>query len=73
MGNEILLTVPEAAQRLSIGRSLLYRLLLEGAVASVKIGRSRRVPVSALEEFVRVKAAGTDVVNLVRESGKLSK
>jgi len=57
MADEILLTVREAARRLGIGRSLLYRLMLEGQVLSVKIGRSRRVPVSALEEFAKKKAA----------------
>jgi excisionase family DNA binding protein len=57
MADELLLTVGEAARRLGIGRSLLYRLMLEGQVLSVKIGRSRRVPVWALEEFARAKAA----------------
>lgn len=57
MADEILLTVREAARRLGIGRSLLYQLMLEGQVLSVKIGRSRRIPVWALEEFARKKAA----------------
>jgi len=57
MADEILLTVHEAARRLGIGRSLLYRLILEGQVLSVKIGRSRRVPVWALEAFAKKKAA----------------
>jgi len=56
MADEILLNVSEAARRLGIGRSLLYRLMLEGQVLSVKIGRSRRVPVWALEEFAKKKA-----------------
>jgi excisionase family DNA binding protein len=57
MADEILLTVREAARRLGIGRSLLYQLMLEGQVLSVKIGRSRRIPVWALEEFAKKKAA----------------
>jgi len=57
MADEILLTVREAARRLGIGRSLLYRLMLQGQVLSVKIGRPRRVPVWALEEFAKKKAA----------------
>jgi excisionase family DNA binding protein len=57
VADEILLTVREAARRLGIGRSLLYRLILEGQVLSVKIGRSRRIPVCALEEFAKKKVA----------------
>lgn len=63
MADEILLDVGEAARRLAIGRSLLYRLILEGHVQSVKIGRSRRVPVWALEEFVKTKVNDTKEVD----------
>lgn len=62
MADEILLSVSEAARRLGIGRSLLYRLILEGQILSVKIGRSRRVPLWALEEFVKVKVAEAEDV-----------
>lgn len=48
----LLLTVPEAAMRLGLGRSLIYQLVMSGELASVKVGRARRVPVSALEQFV---------------------
>ncbi|WP_223769520.1 excisionase family DNA-binding protein [Streptomyces huiliensis] len=46
------LTVEEAARRLSIGRTLMFRLLSQGAVKSVVIGRLRRVPVEALREYL---------------------
>ncbi len=53
MKTEPLLLTPEAAaERLTIGRSQMYELLKTGAVASVKIGRLRRIPVAALEEYV---------------------
>ena len=48
-----LLKVEEAAQLLSLGRSKLYQLVLAGAIPSVRIGRSRRVPVAAIEEYIR--------------------
>lgn len=48
----LLLTVAEAAAMLSINRSTLYRMLLEGQIRTIRIGRLRRVPVSALQEFV---------------------
>jgi excisionase family DNA binding protein len=54
---KLLLTVPEAAKALGVGRSLVYELLITGKLASVKIGRARRVPVSALELFVSRLAA----------------
>jgi excisionase family DNA binding protein len=48
----VLLTVPEAARVLGIGRSTLYELIARGAIETVHIGRACRVPTSAIEEFV---------------------
>jgi excisionase family DNA binding protein len=48
----LLLTVPEAAEALAISRSKLYELLASGAVASIRIDGSRRIPLSALQEYV---------------------
>ncbi len=53
MDEVLLLTVTEAARRLSIGRSLAYRYVQSGSLKSIKIGAARRVSVRALEEFVR--------------------
>jgi len=49
---KLLLTVPEAAARMGIGRSLLYSLVMRGEIRSVTIGRARRIPAAALDEFV---------------------
>ncbi len=49
---KVLLTVEEAAERLSIGRTKAYELMATGALESVTIGRCRRIPVEALEPFV---------------------
>lgn len=49
---KLLLTVPEAAAKLGLSRSLFYTLVLEGKVRSIKIGKCRRVPYIALEEYV---------------------
>lgn len=54
-GNEpqrLLLTVVEAAQMLSVGRTTLFGLIRSGQLASVRIGSARRVSVRAIEEFV---------------------
>lgn len=49
----VLLTVTEAARRMSMGRTWLYERVLSGEIPSVKLGRARRIPVAALEEYVR--------------------
>jgi len=49
----VLVTTEEAAQLLGIGRTLMFELIRSGAVASVRIGRLRRVPVDALDQYVR--------------------
>ncbi|MGE5288132.1 MAG: helix-turn-helix domain-containing protein [Micromonosporaceae bacterium] len=48
----LLLTVPEAAEALAISRSKLYELLASDAIASIRIGGSRRIPFTALEEYI---------------------
>lgn len=53
----LLLTPVEAARGLGIGRTKVYELMAAGALRSVKIGRARRVPASALAEFVARLAA----------------
>lgn len=58
--SKILLTVPEAARRLSIGRSTAYRLIEDGTLPVVHIGRAVRVPADALSEYVaRLMASKT--------------
>lgn len=49
---KLLLTPEDAADLLSIGRSKVYELIGDGRLASVRIDASRRVPMSALLEFV---------------------
>jgi excisionase family DNA binding protein len=51
-GDQLLVTVDEAARRLSIGRSHLYEYLLRGSLRSVRIGRSRRIVSRDLEAFI---------------------
>ena len=49
---KVLLSVDEAASALSMGRTFVYELLTRGEIVSIKIGRRRRIPVSAFQEFV---------------------
>lgn len=49
----LLLRVDEAAERLNLGRTVMYELIRSRRLRSVKIGRSRLIPAAALAEFVR--------------------
>jgi excisionase family DNA binding protein len=47
-----LLTVAQAAEYLSVGRTRVYDLMRTGQLKSVKLGSSRRVARAALDEFL---------------------
>lgn len=47
-----LLTVEEAAEQLGIGRTSMYRLVRNGGIESVRIGRLRRVPTDAITNYI---------------------
>lgn len=49
---KLLITIDEAAGLLNIRRTLFYRLMREGEILTIKVGRTRRVPVMALREYV---------------------
>lgn len=49
---ELLLTVPQAAERLSIGTTKLYDLINGGQLRAVRLGSVLRVPVEALAAYV---------------------
>lgn len=53
MPDDELLTVPEAMARLKIGRSALYDLLRTRNLASLTIGRARRIPTHALDDYIQ--------------------
>jgi len=48
----LVLTIEEAADRLGIGRTLMFALVKSGDVESIMIGRLRRIPAGALNDFV---------------------
>jgi excisionase family DNA binding protein len=49
---KLLLTVEEAAKAIGIGRTKMFELISTGAIKSVRIGASRRVPSAAITEYV---------------------
>ena len=44
--------IPEAMQLLSLSRSVIYELIRSGRLRTVKEGRTRLVPESAITEYV---------------------
>jgi excisionase family DNA binding protein len=52
MHDDELLTVGEVMARLRLGRSKVYDLIRTRRLASVTIGRCRRIPASALGSFI---------------------
>ena len=48
----MVVTVSDAASMLSIGRSRIYELIQSGALASVKIGTSRRVTIKSIRKLL---------------------
>lgn len=54
-----LLTVEQAAKRLQVERTTIYRLIRRGELEAIKVGRNRRIAPAALADYItgqRVKA-----------------
>jgi excisionase family DNA binding protein len=52
----LLVTVRQAVPIIGIGRDALYRLVAEGKIRSVQIGRKRLIPRAELAAFVEREA-----------------
>ena len=48
----MLFSIEEVADILHIGRSTVFKLIKEGKIQSIKMGRSRRVPIDAMQNYV---------------------
>ena len=56
--SEGLVTVKQASGFLSLSRAMVYKLMEEGQLRYVKIGRSRRIPKLAIKELVSQNLIG---------------
>ncbi|MFL9659078.1 helix-turn-helix transcriptional regulator [Streptomyces sp. PB17] len=54
-----LLTVPEVMTRLKYSRSKVYDLIREKRLASITEGRCRRIPESAVQDYIRARLEET--------------
>jgi excisionase family DNA binding protein len=58
--DRLLLPVSEAGAVLGVGRTMAWRLVQSGELASVRIGKRRLVPRVALEQFIESLRAGAE-------------
>lgn len=59
--DRVLLPVADVGAALGIGKTLAWRLVRDGELPSVRIGKRRLVPAAALQEYI---------VKLVREAAR---
>jgi excisionase family DNA binding protein len=55
--DQLLLRLSDAQAILGLSRSSLYKLVMSGSLRSITIGRSRRIPAQAIDEWVRNRIA----------------
>ena len=61
ISDKLLLTIPEAMAVTNLGRTMVYQLIGNGALESVKVGRKRLIPAAAATDWVerlRQKCSG---------------
>jgi excisionase family DNA binding protein len=56
---ELLLRIDAAADRLSISRATLYRMIQRGEIPVVRIGSAVRIPVSALDRWLAAQTVSS--------------
>lgn len=54
-------SVVEAAAVLGISRSKLYEFIAAGEIRSIRIGRLRKIPVAAIDEFIASRVSASRV------------
>jgi excisionase family DNA binding protein len=62
MTEKLLLRPEEVAELIGVGRTKVYELMGSGLIRSVKIGGSRRIPRSAVEDFVASLLSSNEVM-----------
>jgi excisionase family DNA binding protein len=54
-----LLMVPEAAVLMRLGKRTVWRMVHDGEIESIKIGRSRRIPRQAVADYIAGRRAAS--------------
>ncbi len=68
---KLLLRPMEAAEMLAIGRSRMYELLTTGALPSIRIGRSVRIPIAALNRWIEEQSPRIDPMDEGKETSEI--
>ena len=55
-----LLRIAETAEVLGIGRTRAYGLTRKGEIPSIRVGKSVRVPISALKHWIEAKVSASE-------------
>jgi excisionase family DNA binding protein len=53
----LLLRPEEGAEAIGVSRARFYELMATGQIKSIKIGRSRRVPIAEIHSFIAAELA----------------
>lgn len=56
IGGKKLLTVKEAAYLLGVHRVTVHRMIAKDKIQTIKIGRSTRIPVKEIDQFIKSNA-----------------
>ena len=56
----LLLRIPEAAERLRLGRSTVYELIAAQEIRTIHVGRAVRIPAAELVAFVERRTRDED-------------
>ena len=56
IGGKKLLTVRESAYLLGVHRVTVHRMISRGKIQTIKIGRSTRIPVKEIDQFIKSNA-----------------
>lgn len=57
-GDPLLYTAEETAWITRLGRTTVFRLIAEGALSSIQVGRSRRITRESIEAFIQSRQEG---------------
>ena len=63
-------TIEEAGKLLSLSRAHMYRLIDRGDIASIKVGKSRRITSKQLEAYLNVLEQRDCAFSLIVPHGK---
>lgn len=59
--NASLLSIKDTEEALSLGHTKVCELIADGDIKSIKVGRRRLIPPTAIEEFIAQRLAGASL------------